>query len=459
MLAGMFDAEKAVADFVRFGSVSADPSAKAGMDGAVRFLSELLRRHCGCEVEVVPTPGHPVVIGRRGGDPAWPHVVVYGHYDVQPQDPLDEWNTPPFEPVVKNGFMYGRGTADDKGPLMVHIAAFAKLLEADPGFPVRATFLVEGEEEVGSVNLAAVMEAKKEELAGDFVLMSDTNNAGPDDATITTGLRGLACLEVILRGPKQDLHSGINGGPVMNPIRALAKLCAGLHDEKGRVTIPGFYDAVRPALDWEKAELARMGDDVEAYKKLLGVPAFVTPEGYGVFESRSFGPTLEYNGITGGYQGPGSKTIIPAKASVKISCRLVPDQKGEAILDLVDKAIRERCPQGVTMEIIHHSAGDPYVVLPPHLSGEGLDSAKARAFAAADREVRASFGNPPHYLREGGSVPILSDIRRILGMDALMLGVALPDSCMHSPNENLSLEVFRRCTKVSEAIWKAVARK
>ncbi len=455
----MFDAEKAVADFVRFGSVSADPSAKEGMDGAVKFLSDLLRTHCGCAVEVVPTPGHPVVIGRRGGDPSWPHVVVYGHYDVQPQDPLGEWNTPPFEPVVKKGFLYGRGSADDKGPVMVHIAAFAKLLEENPGFPVRATFLVEGEEEIGSPNLAAVMEAKKDELVGDFVLMSDTNNAGPDDATITTGLRGLVCMEVILRGPSQDLHSGIHGGAVMNPIRALAKLCASLHDEKGRVAIPGFYDAVLPALDWEKAELARMGSDVEGYKKLLGVPEFVPPEGYGVFEARCFGPTLEFNGITGGYQGPGSKTIVPARASVKISCRLVPDQKPDLIMDLVEKTIRSRCPQGVTMEIVRQGGGDPYVVLPTHLSGEALDSPKARAFAAADREIRASFGNPPHYLREGGSVPILSDIRRILGMDALMLGVALPDSCMHSPNENLSLEVFRRCTRVSEAIWRAVARK
>ena len=453
----MFDTEKAVADFIRFGSVSADPAAKAGMDGAVRYLSGLLKSACGCAVEVVETPKHPVVIGRRPGRPEWPHVVVYGHYDVQPPDPLSEWETPPFEPIVRGGKMYGRGVADDKGPMMVHIAALSRLLAENPDFPVRVTFMIEGEEEIGSMSLAAVMEANKSSLAGDFILMSDTGCVGLDDASITTGLRGMACLEVRLKGPAQDLHSGFHGGPVVNPIRALAALCASLHDERGRVAIPGFYDAVALPAEWERAELRRLGGDVEGYKKLLGVTDFAPAQGYDVFESRCFAPTLEFNGITGGYQGPGSKTIIPSKASVKISCRLVPDQKSAEILALVEKTLYARCPKGVAMEIERQHGGDPYVVLPPHLSGTPASGPKARAFAAADRAVREVFGNPPHYLREGGSVPILSDMRRILGMEALMLGVALPDSRLHGPNENLDLRMLERCSKVSEAIWRAVA--
>jgi acetylornithine deacetylase/succinyl-diaminopimelate desuccinylase-like protein len=455
----MFDSEKAIAEFVKFPSVSADPSQKAGMDGAANYLSTLLREKLGCAVEIVQTPGHPVVLGRRRGDPKWPHVVIYGHYDVQPPDPLDEWHTKPFEPVVKNGIMFGRGTSDDKGPLMVHVAALANVLERRPDLPLNITFLVEGEEEVGSNNLPAVMAARKKELSGDFILMSDTGSAGLDDETITTGLRGMACLEMTLFGPRQDLHSGTHGGPVMNPIRALAALCASLHDADGRVNIPGFYDEVIPPEEWEREEIRRVGLDVATYKAQLGVPDFAPQQGSDVFEARCFWPTLEYNGISGGYQGQGSKTIIPAKASVKISCRLVPAQDSAKIMDLLENTIRARCPKGVRMEIERQHGGDPYVVLPPHMSGKSDGSPKARAFAAADKSVREVFGKAPHYLREGASVPILADMRRILGMEALMLGVALPDCNMHSPNENQNLKMIARCTKVSEAILEAVARR
>jgi acetylornithine deacetylase/succinyl-diaminopimelate desuccinylase-like protein len=301
------------------------------------------------------------------------------------------------------------------------------------------------------------MEARKAELSGEFLLMSDTTGIGRDDESITTGLRGISALEVRLRGPRQDLHSGFHGGPVMNPVRALAKLCASLHDEDGRVNVPGFYDAVVPPQEWEREEMARLNRDPEDYRKLLGVPQLCPPPDFGVFESRCFGPTLEFNGIGGGYQGSGSKTIIPARAFAKISCRLVPNQDSARILDLVERTLRERCPRGVTMEVERHHGGDPYVVLPPHLSGEPADTAKGRAFRAADLAIREQFGSAPHYLREGGSVPILSDIKRILGMDALMLSVALQDCNMHSPNEKLDLTVFERCSRVSERILEAVA--
>lgn len=455
----MFDVVKAISEFVSHPSVSADPQAIEGMHGAVNFLSGLLRDHCGCEVEVVKTPRHPVVIGRRKGNPEWPHVVIYGHYDVQPADPIAEWRSHPFETTVKDGVIYGRGVADDKGPLMVHIAALARLLERRPDLPLNITFLVEGEEEIGSPNLATVMEAYKESLSGDFVLMSDTGAASVDEEIITTGLRGLTCIEVRLHGPSHDLHSGLYGGPVLNPIRALAKLCASLHDEDGRVNIPGFYDGIELPAEWERKELHRMNDDEASYRAKIGVSALCPPKGVDPFESLCFLPTLEFNGITGGYQGPGSKTIIPSKASVKISCRIVPGQTSGGIASLVEKTLRLRCPDGVRIEVEREHGGDPYMVLPPHMDGRNENTPKSRAFDECDKAIKDVFGSAPHYLRDGASVPILADIRRILGMDALMLGVALPESRLHSPNENLDLRIVDRASKVSERILEAVAGK
>jgi acetylornithine deacetylase/succinyl-diaminopimelate desuccinylase-like protein len=392
----MFDSAKAIADFIRFPSISADPSAREGMQGAIDFLVRLLREAAGCDsVEVAPTAGHPCVIGKRGGDPAWPHLVIYGHYDVQPPDPLGEWESAPFDPVIRNGLMYGRGVADDKGPLMVHIAALANILARRPDLPLRVTFIVEGEEEIGSPNLAALMEERRAELRGDMVLMSDTGCMGIDDAAITTGLRGLCCLEVKLQALAQDVHSGFHGGPVMNPIRALAALCATLHDEEGRVNIPGFYDDVSAPQQWERDELLRLGWTDEFYKNMLGVKELFPLPGYTAFEARCMAPTLEYNGISGGYQGPGSKTIIPARASAKISCRLVPDQKADKMLELVEKTLYERCPKGVTMTIERQHGGDPYISLPPHKSGEAGGTVKAAAFAEADAAIREVFGSAP----------------------------------------------------------------
>jgi acetylornithine deacetylase/succinyl-diaminopimelate desuccinylase-like protein len=454
----MFDPIKAISEFVSHPSVSADPQAREGMEGSVKFLSQLLARQCGCEVEVVKTPKHPVVIGRRKGDPSWPHVVIYGHYDVQPADPLGEWRSEPFKTVVKNGIIYGRGVADDKGPLMVHIAALSNLLAKHPDLPLRVTFLVEGEEEIGSPHLAGVMEKYKDSLKGDFVLVSDTGAVSVDEEIIMTGMRGLTCLEVRLYGPSHDLHSGLYGGPVMNPIRALAELCASLHDADGRVNIPGFYTGMLPPADWERAERKRLGENEETYMQEIGVNALCPPKGIGPFDSLSFYPTLEFNGITGGYQGPGSKTIIPAKASAKISCRLVPGQTAEGIAKLVEKTLRERCPKGVRIEVEREHGGDPYLVVPPHLSGKRTDTPKTRAFEACDAAIREVFGNPPHYLRDGASIPIMTDIRNILGMDALLLGVALPESRLHSPNENLDLRMIERASKVSERILAAVAK-
>lgn len=455
---GMFDVVSAISEFVRYPSVSADPEAKEAVAEAARYLAELLRKYCGCAVELVPTKKHPVVIARRGGDASWPHVVIYGHYDVQPADPVGLWETKkPFEPFVRGDKMFGRGAADDKGPMMVHVAALANLLERRPDLPLRVTFMIEGEEEIGSPNLASVMMAYRESLSGDFLLMSDTTCDGLDDPCITAGLRGLAALEVRLKGPSQDLHSGLFGGPVMNPIRALTALCASLFDADGRVNVPGFYDGVKEPESWELAELERRGLNEATFMAQAGVSAFSPMKGAGVFESLFFWPTLEFNGISGGYEGPGGKTIIPSTASVKISCRIVPGQDAERILGLLEIALRERCPAGIEISFERQGTGDACIIVPPHLAGKEDDTPLARAFAAADRASQVVFGKSPHYIREGASIPILPAIKNILGMDALMLGVALPDCRMHSPNENLDLRMIERCTKVSEAILEAVA--
>jgi acetylornithine deacetylase/succinyl-diaminopimelate desuccinylase-like protein len=292
----MFDPVQALSEYVRHASVSTDPGAKAGMAGARDFIAGLLRRDLGCEVEIVDTPLHPVVLGHRPGrlNAARHHL---GHYDVQPADPLDLWRTPPFEPVVQDGFMFGRGAADNKGPQLVHIAAAANLLSRRPDLPLRLTFLIEGEEEIGSPSFAQVLESHRERLRGDMVMLSDSGSLGPKDIVITTGIRGIVCLEATLTGPKSDLHSGLHGGAVVNPIRALAALCASLHTEDGRVNVPGFYDGVREPEPWEREELARLGQTEAEYAAQIGVSAFGSTPGVTPFEASRFHPTLEYNGI------------------------------------------------------------------------------------------------------------------------------------------------------------------
>ena len=455
----MFDPVKALAEFVSHPSVSTDPSAGAGMAGARDFIAGLLRNELGCEVEIIDTPLHPVVLGRRPGRPEWPHLIIYGHYDVQPADPLELWDSPPYETVVRNGRIYGRGTADNKGPQLVHIAAAARLLERRPDLPLRLTFLIEGEEEIGSPSFAEVLETHREKLSADMVLLSDSSSLGVDDFVVTTGLRGIVCMEVTLSGPKGDLHSGLHGGPVVNPIRALIELCASLHHKDGRVNVPGFYDDVIQPQDWEREELAQLGQTEEEYAAQLGVPCFSPPPGLNPFEATRFVPTLEYNGIKGGYQGEGSKTIIPSKASVKISCRLVANQEPKRIYDLVAFTLQQRCPKGVRIDIVPQHDGRPYMVVPPHKPGAPKDAPKAlaSAFRAADAAIRQHVGKPPHYLREGGSVPIIGDIQRVLGVDSLMIGLFTNESNLHAPNESFDLRIMERGMKVSEAILEAVA--
>lgn len=453
-----FDPFAALREFIRHASVSADPAFSSGMDGARQFLTDLLNDQ-GFKVEVVPTPLHPIILAQREGPADWPHVVIYGHYDVQPPDPLDLWKSPAFTPEEREGRLYGRGAADNKGPLMVHIAAVQSLLAEIPDLPLRITFLIEGEEEIGSPSFGPFLEKYRERLQADFVLLSDTGSPRPDQIVITTGLRGIICIEAEVSGPLSDLHSGIHGGAVENPIRALAKLCASLHDDDGRVNIPGFYDAVVDVEPWEREEILRLGQSEEDYARFLGIPAWGTPAGFTPFEAVRLQPTLEYNGIGGGYQGEGSKTIIPAKARVKISCRLVGHQDPAKIQDLVIRTLHERCPQGVRLSCKPSHSGAPYVVVPPDRPNTPADQNPnlAKAFRAADAAIERFFGNRPLYLREGGSVPIIADLKTKCGLDSVMIGLFLPDDNLHAPNESFHLGVMKNGIEVSREVLRSIA--
>lgn len=455
-----FDALKTLEAYLKYPSVSTDPAYAEGMAGARGFLKQTFEQ-MGLVVEEVPTPLHAVILAEKKGDPSWPHIIIYGHYDVQPPEPLALWDTPPFEPSVRGGHLFARGAADNKGPLMAHIAAVARLLEEDPAIPLRLTFMIEGEEETGSPSFSAFMEAYKERLKGDFVLLSDTQSLSADQIAITTGLRGLVALEVELSGPRADLHSGLHGGAVRNPIQALVQLLATLHTSDGWVNIPGFYDAVEKPTDWECEQVKNIPQTAEEYRDFLGVSSLHTPPGHTPFEAIRFLPTLEYNGITGGYQGIGSKTIIPSKASVKITARLVPGQKASEVEALIIRTIEERLPEGVTLKITPHGGGDPYGVYPPGNPASAIHPVNEplhKAFLAVDKAIQAVFGLPPVYLKEGGSIPIIAQIKAITGMDSLMIGLCTPESSIHAPNENFDLSLLDKGAEAIFQLLQAVGR-
>jgi acetylornithine deacetylase/succinyl-diaminopimelate desuccinylase-like protein len=450
----MFDPVEKLKEFIRCPSVSTDPKFKEGMQGAQKFVSGLLGS-LGFEVEVVKTDVHPIVLATRGGEPAWPHIVIYGHYDVQPADPLGLWKTQPFEPTVIGNRIYGRGAADNKGPLMTNIAAVAQLLEANPGLPLKITFLIEGEEEIGSPSFPAFLASHADRLKkADLVYLSDTALPNEKQVVITCGLRGLGLMDLVVTGPKGDLHSGLHGGVLRNPIQALAEICATLHTPDARVNVPGFYDDVLDVEPWERAELAKLAGDGKAYMDFLGIDAFYTPPGFSPFEAIRFQPTLEFNGIGGGYQGEGTKTVIPSKAFAKISCRLVPNQEPDKIKKLVMDAIRARAPKGVKVDFIDQHKGDAYVVVPPGRPNTPKDQSPvlARMFRATDAAVAAVWGKPPLYLREGGSVPIIPQIKKATGLDSVMLGLFLPEDNLHAPNESFNLDVMKKGVETAKRI-------
>jgi acetylornithine deacetylase/succinyl-diaminopimelate desuccinylase-like protein len=437
-------------DYVRFPSVSAQPQHRDDMKACADWLvhrCEQIGLHC----QLCPTEGHPVVLARTPRPDRAPasrrHFLVYGHYDVQPPEPFELWKSPPFEPRLENNSLYARGASDNKGQNFAHLKAVEAYLKTGTPLPCDITFLLEGEEEVGSRSLAAFLRANREKLRCDAVVISDTGMPAPGTPALTYALRGIAAAEITLRGPSRDLHSGVFGGSVENPAMALCQLLARLRDHNGRVTIPGFYRDVRPLSSYERRQFTRLPFTESDYRRLLGVPKLFGEKGYTPFEQRAARPTLEINGLTSGYQGEGSKTIVPAWARAKITMRLVPDQRPARILGLLKRHLRKLCPDTVRLEIQTGHGAEPYLVSP------------AGALAqAALRALKLAFGREPVLMREGGSIPIVTDLRKILGADILLLGLALPDDNFHSPNEKFDLDCFARGQLMSAYLWQELSR-
>lgn len=436
-----------LADYVRFPSVSAQPKHAKDMQACAKWVAEHCRQ-IGLSAKIYPTAGHPVVVAKtpRAKNSAKPHYVVYGHYDVQPPEPFDLWKTPPFEARIEHGRMYGRGASDNKGQNLAHLKAVEAYLKTGTELPCDLTFVIEGEEEVGSDNLAVFLKAHRKELRCQAIVVSDTGLPDAKLPALTSSLRGIAALEVTVHGPSRDLHSGVFGGAVENPAMALCQLLAQLRDRNGRITIPGFYDDVKPLTAYEKKAMARLPFNEKAFKKFLGVPALFGERGYIPNEQRGTRPTLEINGLTSGYQGEGSKTIVPSWARVKITCRLVPNQTPPKIAELVRRHLKKICPPTVRVEVEIGHGAMPYAMSPESRSGQ-----------AALRALKLAFGHEPVLLREGGSIPVINDFKQILGADSLLLGLALPDDNSHSPNEKFDLDIFAKGQLMSAYLWRELA--
>lgn len=431
--------------FLRFPSVSTSPDHKPDVRRCAEWLKAKLEA-MGLATELHETPGHPVLLARNAHQPGRRTVMIYGHYDVQPAEPLDEWKSPAFEPSIRDGRIFCRGATDNKGQLMAHVRGVQETLEANGDLPVNLIFLFEGEEEIGSPNLKPFLEAHRDELKCDLVAISDTGMVAPGVGTFTYGLRGIACLEAVVSGPTIDLHSGIFGGAIANPATAVARLVATLHDAEGRVAVEGFYDDVRPLADWEREAWRKLGDSTEETLQLTGSPALFGEPGYTDLERRWARPTAEVNGIGGGYQGAGSKTVIPREAMFKLSLRLVPDQHPEKILNLVKTHLEKHLPQGTRLRLKLGHTGMPYV-MDPH-SAFGL---------AAQRALQATFGGNIALIREGGSIPIVQAFKDVLGVETLLLGLALPDCQAHAPNENFPLASFEAGVRLNQCLLRELA--
>lgn len=425
---------------LRFPSVSTDSTRNGDTRACAEWLLAKLAG-MGLTAALHETPGHPVLLAKNKHIPGRRTVLLYGHYDVQPVEPLAEWLSPPFEPTIRDGRIFCRGATDNKGQLMAHVSGLAKTLSEQGELPVNLTILFEGEEEIGSPNLKPFLEAHRDELKCDVVAISDTGMVAPGIGTFTYGLRGIACLEARVHGPTIDLHSGIFGGAVANPNTMAARLVASLHDDAGRVLIPGFYDAVKPLADWEREAWASLGDGEAETLLLTGSPALFGEVGYTERERRWARPTAEVNGIGGGYQGEGSKTVIPREAFFKLSFRLVPDQNPEEILALAEAHLKAHTPPGVRLELIPGHTGQAYLT-DPH-SALGL---------AAQRALVKTFGGQVALIREGGSIPIVQAFKEVLGADTLLLGLALPDCQAHAPNENFPIENFEAGIRLNQAL-------
>ena len=413
-------------------SISTDPEYARDVKRCAQWLSSHLQQIGIEEVEIVETDGHPIVYAEHTVDPDAPTVLVYGHYDVQPPDPLELWNTPPFEPTRKDGALYARGASDDKGQLFMHIKAAEAYLQGEDALPVNLKFVIEGEEESGSVHLPAFIQEYRDRLAADAVVVSDTTLFGEGVPSITCGLRGLAYVEVVLVGPSRDLHSGMYGGGVENPANVLARLIAGLHDEDHRVTLPGFYDEVRDLTEEERATFRELPFDEEAWKEDIGVEEVQAEKGYSLLEAVTARPTLDVNGLWGGYQGEGAKTVLPAKAGAKISMRLVPDQDPEDAAKMIRRYFQKHVPPTIRLDFQELHGGRPVMIDRSH-----------PALQAAAEAMEDVYGQAPYFTREGGSIPIIATFKEELGLETVLMGFGLDSDAIHSPNEHFGLGRFQ----------------
>ena len=439
--------------FLRFPSVSAQPQHQKDMLACAEWLANHCRK-IGLTARICPTNGHPIVLAKTPqraaptrGEGGRPHFMVYGHYDVQPPEPLDLWKSPPFAPRIQGRSIFARGSTDNKGQHFAHLKAVEAYLKTGTPLPCDLTFVIEGEEEVGSANLAKFLKTHRRELVCDTVVVSDTGMPDANHPALTYSLRGIIAFEITVRGPSRDLHSGIFGGALDNPAMALSQLLAKLRDQNGRVAIPGFYDDVAPLSAYERKQFRRLPITPGELQKLIGVKKLFGERGFTPFEQRSARPTFEINGLTSGYQGAGSKTIVPAWARAKITCRLVPNQRPARIRKIVCNYLKKICPPTVRLEIEAGHGAEAYLVSP-----------KSPQAQAALRALRKAFNREPVLLREGGSIPIVNDFKKVLGADTLLLGLGLPEDNAHSPNEKFDLDCFENGQRMSALLLQELSR-
>ena len=417
-------------ELLRIPSVSADPAYKNDVFKTADAVADSLKKAGADNVEICQTAGYPIVYADKIIDPTKPTILVYGHYDVQPADPLDLWHSKPFDPVVKNDKIYARGACDDKGQMFMHVKAFETMMQTNT-LPCNVKFMIEGEEEVGSTNLGIFVKENQTKLKADIILISDTGIIANDIPSITVGLRGLSYVEVEVTGPNRDLHSGLYGGAVANPINILCEMIARLKDEKNHITIPGFYDDVEILSGEERAEMAKAPFNLEAYKKALDLSDIHGEDGFSTNERTSIRPTLDVNGIWGGYTGEGAKTVIASKAYAKISMRLVPHQNSDKITALFADYFTKIAPPSVKVKVTPHHGGEP-VVTP----------STSIAYKASSMAMETTFGKKPVPVRSGGSIPIVAMFKSVLGLDSVLLGFGLDSDAIHSPNESYGLFNF-----------------
>jgi acetylornithine deacetylase/succinyl-diaminopimelate desuccinylase-like protein len=433
--------------FLRFPSISTDPARARDVADCADWLAQKLKS-IGLNAEIYPTSRHPIVVAKNQHVTGRPTVLIYGHYDVQPVDPVELWTSPPFDPRIENEIIIARGAADNKGQILAHVMGVAASIAEHGDLPVNVIFVIEGEEEIGSSHLEEFLRQNAESLRCDVIVISDTGMVAPDRPTLTYALRGIAALEIELTGPSIDLHSGIYGGAVTNPITALARMIATFHDEHGRVAVKGFYDGVCELEKWERDSWKQVPINEESLRQLTGVPELAGETGYAPLERMWARPTVELNGIGGGYQGEGSKTVIPSRAFAKLTMRLVPEQKPADVLEKVEAHLRGVCPPSVSMRLSGGHSGEPFLCDPHGHWGK-----------AAQRALREAFhGTEPVLIREGGSIPIVTMMRDLFKTDVLLLGLALPDCRAHSPNENFPLANFWAGIRLNRILLEQIGR-